>query len=215
MPHQGAVGLLTAATGSHLAEGVGHSASFGQVRRRRGKMNTDAPSRSGRAPRSTAVVAVISAEHHTQLAPLRCSLERDSTGGNGSARGRLNRTPPPAIGRPARRLRRLIALAIGAALLVPSLWLPYATFQRRTPAAPHARPRPSPDSSKRRLRCPGGRVEPDRDRCGCRARWLEDRTVTHACLSLGRPSRAIVVVRGRPRQQGDRDTEPGAVHDPS
>ncbi|MET7497798.1 cytochrome d ubiquinol oxidase subunit II [Streptomyces sp900116325] len=38
----------------------------------------------------------------------------------------------------------LIALAIGAVLLIPSLWLLYATFQRRTPAAPHARPPASP-----------------------------------------------------------------------
>ncbi|MER6848837.1 cytochrome d ubiquinol oxidase subunit II [Streptomyces flaveolus] len=35
----------------------------------------------------------------------------------------------------------LIALAVGAVLLVPSLWLLYATFQRRTPAEPpEARP---------------------------------------------------------------------------
>ncbi|MFF0156133.1 cytochrome d ubiquinol oxidase subunit II [Streptomyces sp. NPDC005263] len=40
----------------------------------------------------------------------------------------------------------LIALAVGAVLLVPSLWLLYATFQRRTPAVPEAQSEPPASS---------------------------------------------------------------------
>lgn len=105
MAHQGHIRLIAPGARRQLAECSGHGGSFGQVRQRRGKMYTDEPSRSGRAPRSTAAATVNCAPQQTQLTPRRCPSERSSTGGKRAAEGRFNRTPPPAVDRPARTRR--------------------------------------------------------------------------------------------------------------